>query len=63
MEKFDIKRLGNILGFQFGTGYAGNVWDKNYISPTLMTMTGGYRQPMIITEKKDAEYISDNENR
>ena len=41
MKKFDIKRLGNILGSQFGTGYASNVWDKNYISPTLMTMTGG----------------------
>ena len=30
-------RLGNVYGEQFGTGYAGNVWDKNSISPTIMT--------------------------
>lgn len=40
-------RIGNIYGEQFGTGYAGNVWDKDCISPTLMTMQGGNRQPMI----------------
>ena len=34
-------RLGNIYGDQFGTGYAGNVWDKESISPTIMTMQGG----------------------
>lgn len=44
-------RLGNIYGEQFGTGYAGNVWDKNAISPTLMTMQGGNRQPMVIVEE------------
>jgi DNA (cytosine-5)-methyltransferase 1 len=41
-------RLGNIYGEQFGTGYAGNVWDTNGISPTLMTMQGGNRQPLIV---------------
>lgn len=56
MNNNEIKRLGNILGQQFGTSYAGNVWDKNYISPALMTMTGGYRQPMIIIEiDKDSD--------
>lgn len=50
----DIKRLGNILGNQFGTGYAGNVWDQDYICPALMTAQGGYREPMII-EVKDNE--------
>lgn len=40
-------RIGNIYGEQFGTGYAGNVWDKEAISPTLMTMQGGNRQPFI----------------
>lgn len=30
--------------------YAGNVWDKNGISPALMTMQGGGRQPMIIED-------------
>lgn len=41
-------RLGNIYGEQFGTGYAGNVWDKNSIAPALMTMQGGNREPMIL---------------
>lgn len=42
------KRIGNVYGEQFGTGYAGNVWDKNAISPTLMTMQGGGRQPHVM---------------
>ena len=41
------KRLYNIYGDDKGTGYAGNVWDKNEISPTLETMQGGNRQPMV----------------
>ena len=44
-------RLGNIYGEKFGTGYAGNVWDKEAIYPTLMTMQGGNRQPMITVEE------------
>lgn len=43
-------RLGNIYGEQFGTGYAGNVWDKEAICPTLMTMQGGNRQPLVTVE-------------
>ena len=43
-----IDRIGNIYGSRFGTGYAGNVWDVNGISPALMTMTGGGREPMIV---------------
>lgn len=46
-------RLGNIYGEHFGTGYAGNVWDTNGISPALMTMQGGNRQPLVV----DAEPI------
>lgn len=41
-------RLGNIYGDDRGTGYAGNVWDSESISPALTTMQGGNRQPMII---------------
>lgn len=41
-------RLGNIYGEDKGTGYAGNVWDKHSIAPTLTTMAGGNREPMII---------------
>lgn len=45
-------RIGNIYGENFGTGYAGNVWDKEGISPTLQTAQGGNRQPLIIDEIK-----------
>lgn len=42
-------RVGNIYGEDKGTGYAGNIWDKDGLSPTLNTMQGGNKQPMIIT--------------
>lgn len=45
-------RLGNIYDEKFGTGYAGNVWDKDGISPTLQTAQGGNRQPLVIDEIK-----------
>lgn len=32
--------LFNIYGEQFNSGFAGNVWDKEGISPALMTMGG-----------------------
>lgn len=37
----DAKFLGNINSLDFGTSYAGAVWDSNYICPTLNTMQGG----------------------
>lgn len=43
-------RIGNIYGENVGAGYAGNVWDKEAICPTLMTMQGGNRQPMVLDE-------------
>lgn len=45
-----IKRIGNLYGDNRGTGFAGNIWDKRYISPTLTTMSGGNREPMIMVE-------------
>ena len=47
-QKNNIVRLGNYYGKQFGTGYAGNVWDTRYLCPALMTMAGGGRQPHIL---------------
>jgi hypothetical protein len=47
MEEVPI-RIGNIYGSHFGTGYAGNVWDKDSVCPTIMTMQGGGRVPMIL---------------
>ena len=43
------KFIGNVNRSDFGTGYAGGVWDTNNISPTLTTMQGGGRQPHVIT--------------
>lgn len=42
------KRIGNIFGEGKGTGFAGNVWDKDGLSPTITTCGGGYREPIII---------------
>ena len=46
------KRLFNIYGDKYGTGFAGNVWDKEAISPNLMTMQGGNREPLIMENKQ-----------
>ena len=47
----EINRLGNIYGEDKGTGYAGNVWDKDGLCPTLNTMQGGNREPMIVASR------------
>ena len=52
VEKYESPvRLGNIYGEEKGTSFAGNVWDKEAVSPTLTTMQGGNRQPMILENK------------
>ena len=43
------KFIGNVNREDFGTGYAGGVWDDSHISPTLTTMQGGGRQPHVIS--------------
>lgn len=45
-------RLGNIYGEDKGTGFTGNVWDKEAINPTLTTMQGGNRTPIVVVEPK-----------
>ena len=47
-EKISPMRIGNIYGPHRGTGFAGNVWDKDYVSPTITTCGGGNREPMIM---------------
>lgn len=42
-----VVRLGNIYGFD-GGNYAGNVYEKDALAPTLLNMQGGNRQPMIV---------------
>lgn len=41
------QKIGNIFGFT-GGNYAGNVYDKDHLSPTLKTMQVGSNQPMIV---------------
>lgn len=45
------KRLGGVFDDEKSNHQAGSVYDKNLISPTLSTMQGGWRQPLI-TESK-----------
>lgn len=52
----ESRKLGNIYGFD-GGNYAGNVYDKNDIAPTLTNMQGGNRQPMIIDEVKELGFM------
>lgn len=49
-SKVKCLRLGNIYGENYGTGYAGNVWSKEGLSPTLTTALGGNRQPLVMNE-------------
>lgn len=60
-----MHRYGNIYGSQFGTGYAGNVYDIEGLCPSLMTMQGGQREPMIIikTKKEKVLIVEDKENK
>lgn len=51
-EDINPVRIGNIYGEQFGTGYAGNVWDQSSVSPTIMTAQGGNRQPLVVDNVK-----------
>lgn len=47
MNDISVNRLFNIYGHT-GGNFAGNVYDQSGLSPALMTMSGGNRQPFII---------------
>lgn len=53
-------RIGNIYGEDKGTGFAGNVWDKEAISPTLTTMQGGNRTPIVVVDKSIKNCVAKN---
>ena len=48
-----INRLFNIYGFTGGS-FAGNVYGTDGVSPTINTMGGGNREPLIVTDMKEA---------
>lgn len=50
MNDIKPKRLGNLYGEDKGTSFAGNLWATDVISPTLTSMQGGLRQPLIIED-------------
>lgn len=59
----DLKpvRLGGLFDKPGQPHQAGAIWDKNGISPTIDTMQGGYRQPLVV-EGGNAEMKAAIEN-
>lgn len=43
-----IIRVGNLYGKEYGPSFAGNVYSGDGLSPAIMTMQGGGREPMIV---------------
>ena len=41
-------RLGGIFDTKISKHQAGSIWDRESLSPTIDTMQGGYRQPLVI---------------
>ena len=59
MTDTTVIKLFNIYGYT-GGNYAGNVYDQNGLSPALLSMTGGNRQPLImeVVDLGDVEKLS-----
>ena len=45
------KRLGGIFDTKTSKHQAGSIYDKEFIAPTIDTMQGGYRQPMVVVSE------------
>ena len=41
-------RLGGLFDTEQITHQEGSIWDKNALAPTIDTMQGGYRQPLVV---------------
>lgn len=63
MRDTGVNRLFNIYGFTGGS-FAGNVYDVQGIAPTINTMGGGNREPMItvVGSKQQNAYRGSTEN-
>ena len=46
----EVMQIGNIYGFD-GGNYAGNVYEKEGLCPTIRANSGGNTQPMIIVSE------------
>lgn len=51
-NRMEPVRLGGLYDKETKKHQMGSVWDKNALSPTIDTMQGGYREPMIIEDVK-----------
>ena len=47
-EDKKLINYGSIYGEHHGTGHAGQTWSPMGLCPTLQTMQGGNRQPLIV---------------
>lgn len=55
-----VNRIGGIFDTEKSKHQAGSIYDKNGLSPSLDTMQGGYRQPMI--EEYENTYVGKKYN-
>ena len=46
-------RLGGLYDDEKGKHQAGSIWDKGGTAPTLDTMQGGHRQPLVVDEPQE----------
>lgn len=61
MMNNEPKRLGNYYGDHFSTGYAGNFYSVECISPTLNTAGGGGREMQILEIKECSKFDKPHE--
>lgn len=59
LEMIKVSRLGGLYDQGENKHQMGSVWDKNGIAPTIDTMTGGLREPMVVEESKVLGGLSD----
>ena len=52
-ENTKVIMLFNLLGQKTGMGFAYSVFSQYGLAPTITTMEGGGRQPMIIEDEED----------
>lgn len=57
----EVESLGNIYKDNWSTGFPGNVWNKEKLCPTLTTMQGGGREPMILESVKLGNAANSNQ--
>lgn len=61
MNEIKHKGIGNLFSGEKGGNFGGNIFDQNYLAPTLTTMRGGHTQPLIIVYEEDKNFRSDGQ--